>query len=383
MGLFDFFKTTKKAKTNKSSKNYHENGQLEKEENFDELMTNSEERDLLHSLIEDHKELEETTETTSKIISSLESYIDFDIIIKFREENFVINEALNNLNGEIKKVFLSIYEIIDLGKDDCIFLEDVQLHLLDIIDVDKTKTLLLELEVMEIIKMPSSYSYQILPDYDRSDWSEHSPNQLTSNLSKDQEKLREGIKESVFRNKHGFFKKNKKTFFESIKDKIIVDQKIDSNIKIVDNSEVTFSTINSVTIRVSKEGNLPFNGIVFGLFSDYIEKELNGKLWNISTYKNGIQDGLKIFWRKNGEIKKITDYKEGVEIERKEFDEEGNLLKNNESICYVERDKLIKSNLRQFASFEVKDLEWVVKDMSTNTIVFTSDSYSECEQWMK
>ena len=76
-------------------------------------------------------------------------------------------------------------------------------------------------------------------------------------------------------------------------------------------------------------------------------------------------------------------YKDGIEIERKEFDDNGDIIPNRESMCFVERNKLEKSNLHIFAHTTTKYLNWVVKDMSTGEYVFTSDSNSECKQWIE
>jgi len=60
----------------------------------------------------------------------------------------------------------------------------------------------------------------------------------------------------------------------------------------------------------------------------------------------------------------------------------GKLIKKRDSICYVERDKLLKKNLNIFGSLSKDHLEWVVMDMSSRTFVFTSDSNSECKKWI-
>ena len=60
----------------------------------------------------------------------------------------------------------------------------------------------------------------------------------------------------------------------------------------------------------------------------------------------------------------------------------GKLIKKRDSICYVERDNLLKKNLNIFGSLSRDHLEWVVMDMSSRTFVFTSDSNSECKKWI-
>lgn len=60
----------------------------------------------------------------------------------------------------------------------------------------------------------------------------------------------------------------------------------------------------------------------------------------------------------------------------------GKLIRKRNSICYVERDKLLKKNLNIFGSLSKDHLEWVVMDMSSRTFVFTSDSNSECKKWI-
>ena len=60
----------------------------------------------------------------------------------------------------------------------------------------------------------------------------------------------------------------------------------------------------------------------------------------------------------------------------------GKLIKKRDSICYVERDNLLKKNLNIFGSLSKDHLEWVVMDMSSRTFVFTSDSNLECKKWI-
>ena len=80
---------------------------------------------------------------------------------------------------------------------------------------------------------------------------------------------------------------------------------------------------------------------------------------------------------------KDTIWKDGIEISRKSYDENGNEKEQRKNICYVERDKLNVENLTIFANFNpTKYLGWYVMDMSSKTVVFTSDSNSECEQWI-
>ena len=70
--------------------------------------------------------------------------------------------------------------------------------------------------------------------------------------------------------------------------------------------------------------------------------------------------------------------------EQKEFDDNGELIENRESRCYVERDELRKSNLQIYNTTIISPhLKYVVIDMSTREYVFTSDSRSECEQWIE
>jgi antitoxin component YwqK of YwqJK toxin-antitoxin module len=51
----------------------------------------------------------------------------------------------------------------------------------------------------------------------------------------------------------------------------------------------------------------------------------NGKLKGKWKYKNGTRDGKTIRYYENGEIRYINTYTKGELIQRKEYDEKGNL----------------------------------------------------------
>lgn len=344
-------------------------------------------------------------QTKININNTKESYIDLNQIIDYRTKKFGNQDHLKKISGAQKKIFLSIYEYINLrGMDNIeepIFLEDIQLFLLNIFSIEESNKLLNELEAMKIIYMPSFYSYQIFPVNDsceewiefniaESNWSEYYPYDkqtyedfIFTNWSKHKNSLQTQISCSVFKNKNGYLEKDEHSYFDKIKQENKDYFEVNPSVKIYNNSEVTFKRIDQNGIWILKENDEAVCGIVFSLYKDRLEDNLNGKLWFITTYDMGIKNGIQVCFSSSGNIEKLWTYEKDIEVDRKEYDLNGKLLVNRDSICYIDRSTLLKSNLREFYSTTDDHLQFVVMDMSTKKVVFTSDSQPECDQWIK
>lgn len=316
----------------------------------------------------------------------MKSYLKFSEIISFIQKEFKNSEyplnQLKTLNQNQERVFLGIIEIIDIEQEENVFLDDVSIHLSHIFTREKTKSLLEELNKIGVISMSSSLSYQIFPDWERTSWNDYLPSNLSLNLTSSEEKLKQTISKNRFKNIYGYFKKDEKSFLKNITELIRKNYVENTNVVIVQNTDLTFNSDSSgKSIRVYKKDKSPFSGIVFSLDDNYSDTERNGSLSSLTTYKNGLQDGVNISFSFKLIIEKSL-WENGFELSVEKFDDEGKSLKNNESVTYVERHHLDLGDLKLYANLDTRYLTWVVKDMSSNETVFTSDSSNECERWI-
>ena len=316
----------------------------------------------------------------------MKSYLKFSEIISFIQKEFKNSEyplnQLKTLNQNQERVFLGIIEIIDIEQEENVFLDDVSIHLSHIFTREKTKSLLEELNKIGVISMSSSLSYQIFPDWERTSWNDYLPSNLSLNLTSSEEILKQTISKNRFKNIYGYFKKDEKSFLKNITELIRKNYVENTNVVIVQNTDLTFNSDSSgKSIRVYKKDKSPFSGIVFSLDDNYSDTERNGSLSSLTTYKNGLQDGVNISFSFKLIIEKSL-WENGVELSVEKFDDEGKSLKNNESVTYVERHHLDLGDLKLYANLDTRYLTWVVKDMSSNETVFTSDSSNECERWI-
>lgn len=317
----------------------------------------------------------------------MKSYLKINEIISFIQKEFKNSEysnLLETLNQNQERVFLGIIEIIDIEQEVDVFLDDVSIHLSHIFTKEKTKSLLEELDKIGVISMSSSLSFQIFPDSDweQSNWNDYLPSDLSSNLTSSEDKLKQTILKNRFKNIYGYFKKDELSFLKNITELIRKNYVKNTNVVIVQNTDLTFNRDSSgKSIRVNKKDESPFSGVVFSLDDNYPDTERNGSLSSLTTYKNGLQDGVSISFSFKL-IRKKSLWENGVELSVEEFDDKGKSLKNNESVTYVERHLLDLGDLKLFGNFDTKYLKWVVKDMSSKKTVFTSDSHNECERWI-
>ncbi len=318
----------------------------------------------------------------------IKSYLKINEIISFIQKEFKNSEysnLLETLNQNQERVFLGIIEIIDIEEEVAVFLDDVSIHLSHIFTKEKTKSLLEELDKIGVISMPSWASFQIYPDSDceESNWYDYLPSDLSSNLTASEDKIKQNILKNRFKNIYGYFKKDELIFLKNITELIRKNYVKNNNVVIVQNTDLSYSHDSSgKSIRVNKKDESPFSGVVFSLRDNYRDTEKNGSLSSLATYKNGLLDGVAIYFSFNLLIKSKQLWENGVELSVEKFDDKGNLLKNNDSVTYVERHLLDSGNLILYGNFDTKYLQWVVKDMSSNKTVFTSDSANECERWI-
>lgn len=324
----------------------------------------------------------------------MESYIDIDNLIQFFNPDH--GDKIKSLTEKETRVFLSIYEFLDLDDEDSVCLENIQGYLSEEFTPEDVKSILEILEKKGLIFMPSVMSYQIYPkdvddweELEDIDWYDYMPDDLTSDLSPDQKKIKSEIVRKRFFKYYGYYEEDKEEFLEATRNKIRTRSNIDAKIKILESSELTFihkedkHTGRQVSLRVIREDNTLFSGVVFSLRNSVIKIDPNaGAIWNIAEYKEGRYQGKLIFYYPNGKIKEETLYNEGVEVSRKSYDVDGNEEKQNENVCYELRENLNIENLKMFASFNPDFLTWVVMDLSTKKVVFTSDSSSDCDQWI-
>ena len=315
----------------------------------------------------------------------MKSYLKISEIISFIKKEFKNSEYTNlleTLNQNQERVFLGIIEIIDIEQEVDVFLDDVSIHLSHIFTKEKTKSLLEELDKTGVISMSSSLSFQIFPDWEQSSWNDYLPSNLSLNLTSSEDKLKQTISKNRFKNIYGYFKKDELSFLKIITELIRKNYIENTNVIIVKDTDLTFIRDTSgKSIRVNKKDKSPFSGVVFSLDDNYLDTERNGSLSFLTTYKNGLQDGVNISFSFN-QIRKKALWENGVELSVEEFDDKGKSLKNNESVTYVERHLLDLGDLKLYGNFDTKYLKWVVKDMSSKKTVFTSDSHNECERWI-
>ena len=69
------------------------------------------------------------------------------------------------------------------------------------------------------------------------------------------------------------------------------------------------------------DSETPFTGVA-------VDEWRRGKKWFNSPYKDGKPEGLTTVWHPNGEKASELTYKDGKEVSKTEWDEEGNEIKN-------------------------------------------------------
>jgi len=320
----------------------------------------------------------------------MESYIDINKIIKLLEEqkDFTLAEKIQNLQGKEKRIFLSIYEfkdneLLDTYSDGAVFLMNLQEYLIDEFTGEEIKEILISLGNKKIIFFNQLFNsnqifppYAVLSSYDDEDdedidWADYTPKNLTSDLTENQKRIKLERTRRIYFEYHGYYEEDKEQFFKNIIDRIREEMGLNKDVKICE------------AFGFTKMRDSLFTGVSFTLANTYLTTNSNaGTLTWVNEYKDGKQHGRGINYYPNGNIQTEFIYNEGEEISKRKYDEDSNEEKRNENICYVDREELDVKNLTIFASMKPEFLDWVVMDMPTRKVVFTSDSNSECEKWI-
>jgi antitoxin component YwqK of YwqJK toxin-antitoxin module len=171
---------------------------------------------------------------------------------------------------------------------------------------------------------------------------------------------------------YGYYEEGKEQFFKNIIDRIREEMNLNKDVEICE------------AFGFTKMRDSLFTGVSFTLIdSDFTANNPDaGTLSWVTEYKEGKQHGRCINYYPNGNMKTEFIYNVGEEISKRNFDKDGDEEKKNENICYVDREKSDFKNLTIYASMKPEFLDWVVMDMSTRKVVFTSDSNGECEKWI-
>jgi len=351
----------------------------------------------------------------------MESYIDINKVIKFFEEHFEktvaqniesfkiqhpnttvtdkiianirnigggnLAEKIKNLQGKEKRIFLAIYEfndneLLDTFNDGSVYLEYFHAYLADEFTVEEVKEILITLDNKKIISF-SRIDNRIYPPYavlssyvdedDQDiDWANYTPENLTSDLTESQKKIKLERTRRIYFEYYGYYEEDKEQLFKNIIDRIREELDLNKDVKICE------------SFGHSKMRDSLFTGVSFTLENSYIKaRNPNaGALKWVNEYKEGKQHGRVLLYYPNGNIKTEFIYNEGEEISVRKFDKDGDEEKGNENICYVDREELDVKNLTIFFSMKPEFLDWVVMDMSIRKVVFTSDSEGECKKWI-
>ena len=312
-------------------------------------------------------------------------------IIKLLEDqkDFTLAEKIQNLQGKEKRIFLSIYEfkdneLLDTYSDGSVYLESLQEYLFDEFTGEELKEILISLGNKKIIFFNQLFNenrifppYAVLRSYDDEDdedidWADYTPENLTSDLTENQQRIKLERTRRIYFEYYGYYEEEKEQFLKNIIDSIREELNLKKDVKICE------------AFGFNKMRDSLFTGVSFTLENSYIKpRNPNaGTLTWVNEYKEGKRHGRSISYYPNGNIQTEFIYNEGEEISKRKYDKEGNEEKKNESICYVAREELDVKNLTILTSMKNEDLEWVVMDMSTRKVVFTSDSHGECERWI-
>jgi len=355
----------------------------------------------------------------------MESYIDINKVIKFFEEHFEktvaqniesfkvghpnttvtdkiianirnrgggnLAEKIKNLQCKEKRIFLAIYEfndneLLDTYNDGSVYLEHFHAYLADEFTVEDVKEILITLGNKEIIFFNRIGNanriyppYAVLSSYDDEDdedidWADFTPENLTSDLTESQKKIKLERTRRIYFEYYGYYEEDKEQFFKSIIDRIREELDLKKDVKICE------------AFGFSKMRDSLFTGVSFTLENSYItaRNPNAGTLTSVNEYKEGKMHGRGFSYYLNGNIKTKFIYNEGEEISKRNFDKDGNEEKKNENICFFAREELDVTNLKIHANkhHKIAFKEWVIVDMSISKVVFTSDSYAECERWM-